>query len=295
MIMHAPKSDSVSDDMADASLRRARPDDILALATSSDPWSPAVMAGIALAARWDANLTSCYIEPALRKHGSVDSEPTVLGLLLQPRGEDGGERAAFASMARRHGVREALWSVAHNGVASTLGQLGAWHDLAVLERDVVERAHLFDILGEALLCSRIPCLVLPPHWDREIVIDLVAVGWDGSIEAARAIHAALPFLQAARKVFLLEGERYGLEEDADIPAQFDPVSYLLRHHVVVDRHPVHTPPHLAGEMLLKEARHLQADLLVMGAYGHSRLRERVLGGATRHVLEHADIPVLMQH
>ncbi len=58
---------------------------------------------------------------------------------------------------------------------------------------------------------------------------------------------------------------------------------------------IHATPHEAGAALLREATSIGADLLVMGAYGHSRTRERVFGGATRHVLRHARVPVLMEH
>ncbi|MFC5525419.1 universal stress protein [Rhodanobacter ginsengisoli] len=274
----------------------ARPRDILAMATSSDPWSPAVTAAIALAARWASNLTSCYIEPSLRQVGGADLEPSALGLLLQPRGDDGGERAAFASHAHRLGVREAVWTVTHAGLAPTLRRLGAWHDLAVLERDMVEGAHLFDILGEAMLTSRIPCLLLPPGRDDEqLLLDRVAIGWNGGIEAVRAIHSALPFLQAAKEVLLIDGTPPGADDAEEKVPRFDPLNYLLRHNVMVRSRQIQVPPHLAGATLLKEAQGMHANLLVVGAYSHSRLRERVLGGATRHMLLHAEIPVLMQH
>lgn len=251
------------------------------------------MAGISLASRWNANLTSCYFEPSLRQLTGVDSEPTALGLLLQPRGEDGGERAAFASHAHRRGVREAAWIVAHSGVASTLRQLGAWNDLAILERDMVRGSHLFHILGEAMLGCRIPCLVLPPRWNEEISLDLIAVCWDGSIESTRAMHGALPFLLLAKKVVLINGCPYAKDDENAL--WFDPAHYLLCHGINARQRFIEVSPALSGEVILKEARDMHTSLMVMGAYGHSRLRERVLGGATRHILEHANLPLLMQH
>jgi nucleotide-binding universal stress UspA family protein len=295
-VMHADKQPLPSKDAhPTAQPRSAMPNDILAMATSSDPWSPAVEVGIALAARWGSHLTSCYIEPELRLVGGADLEPSVLGLLLQPRTDDGGERSAFESHAHRLGAHEASWTVTHGGLAPTLRELGAWHDLAVLERDMVEGVHVFDVLGEAMLGSHIPCLVLPPQWHRELAVDRVMVCWNGSIEAARAIHGALPFLQAAREVVLIDGEQHTLDDAEDRVPRFDPLNYLKRHHVVASSRQIKVAAHLAGEALLQEARRMHADLLVMGAYGHSRLRERVLGGATRHLLAHELMPVLMQH
>lgn len=273
------------------------PSDILAIATSSDPWSPAVTTAISLAARWGSKLTACYISPSLRHTAHADMEPSVLGMLMQPRGEDDGEREAFASHAHRLGVAEADWVVTLAGLAPTLRALGAWHDLAVLERDVVEGVHLFDILSEAMSNSRVPCLLLPPRWTNEPKLDRVVVGWNGSIEATRAIHGALPLLQAASEVLLINGEKSGTDADGDADAlpRFDPLEYLKRHQVAVATRRIQVQPSEAGGALLKAAHATHADLLVMGSYSHSRLRERILGGATRHVLAHAHLPVLMQH
>lgn len=273
------------------------PGDILAMATSSDPWSPAVTTAISLAARWGSKLTACYIDPSLRRAAQDEMEPSVLGMLMQPRGEDDGERDAFASHAHRLGVAEADWVVTHAGLAPTLRALGAWHDLAVLECDVIEGAHLFDMLSEAMSNSHVPCLLLPAQWSSELKLDRVVIGWNGSIEATRAIHGALPFLQAASEVLLIDGEKRSAEADGDTATlpRFDPVDYLQRHQVPVSSRRIDVQPQDAGKALLKAAHGIHADLLVLGSYSHSRLRERILGGATRHVLAHAHLPVLMQH
>jgi nucleotide-binding universal stress UspA family protein len=271
-----------------------RPGDILALVTSTAPWSPAAIAGTAIASRWSANLTGCFIDPALRKlaGGEAGSEPTVLGLLLEPRPEFADEHAAFEAFARPSGVRNADWVVARAGIAATLRWLGARHDLAVIERDMVPASGLLDILGEAILSCRLPCLLLPPRWNREIRFERIVIGCNGSLEAIRAIHAALPFLKAARRVTLVDGD---VRDSDEARPRFDPFVYLLRHDILSRPSYVRASSAMAGEILLKEVENTDADLLVMGAYGRSRMRERVFGGATRRVLEEAAVPVLMQH
>ena len=298
MTMPAENTRMMSSDAdVDARPPVVRHADILALATSSDPWSPAVEAAIALAARWGASLTSCYVDPSLRNVADPDLEPSVLGLLLQAGGEDDGEGAAFVSHAHRLGVREAGWVVTHTSIPPTLRVLGAWHDLVVIERDIATGADLFNILDEAMLASRLPCLLLPPDWRKGIAPERVAIGWNGSIEATRAIHRALPLLQEAAEVKLIDGQNTHVSDDD--PAReapgLDPLDYLRRHGVSAKSLHVDVSPQQAGPALLKEAQHMHADLLVMGAYSHSRVRERVLGGATTHVLTHAQIPVLMHH
>jgi nucleotide-binding universal stress UspA family protein len=274
--------------------RVTRPGDILALATSTSPWSPAVLAGIAIASRWGSNLTGCYIDPALRRRTGTEAsdEPSVLGLLFEPRAEFSDENVAFESLARQSGVADADWLIACSGNGQNLRWLGARHDLAVMERDMVQASGLLDILGEAILSCGVPCLVLPPHWLREVRFERIVIGCNGSVEAIRAIHAALPFLKVAKQVVLVDGDvDYGNDEHP----RFDPFVYLLRHGITPRPSYVRASSAMAGEILLREVGNLDADLLVMGAYGRSRMRERVFGGATRRVLEEATIPVLMQH
>jgi nucleotide-binding universal stress UspA family protein len=86
-------------------------------------------------------------------------------------------------------------------------------------------------------------------------------------------------------------ERAGTEEDPD----FYPLDYLRSHGVSAKEDMVSAGPLESGRMLLNKVKHLSAECLVMGAYGHTRVRERILGGATRYVLENAPLPLLMQH
>ena len=273
----------------------SKPDDILAIVSAREPWSPAVDMAIELAARWGSKLTGCYIEPSLRHSGHTHPEPSVLGMLLRAVDVAGGDRAAFVSHARRHGVVDVDWVVTHTGLAPTLRALGAWHDLAVIERDLVEGVHLFDMLSEAMSNSRLPCLLLPPQWNAPPSFGRVAIGWNGSIEATRAIHGALPFLQSADEVVMVVGGNGTGADESEAPPGFDPLDYLRHHHVALRSRPIRLSPREAGPALLKTVHDLDADLLVMGSYSHSQLRERILGGATRHVLEHATIPLLMAH
>jgi nucleotide-binding universal stress UspA family protein len=116
------------------------------------------------------------------------------------------------------------------------------------------------------------------------------IAWNGSVEAARAVSAALPLLHNAAKVTVLMFANQGgsSEPGADI------AQYLVRHGIEVEVK-VCPPASDAGHAILSEAAKLQADLLVMGAYGHSRFREMVLGGATRTILSELPLPVLMTH
>jgi nucleotide-binding universal stress UspA family protein len=123
----------------------------------------------------------------------------------------------------------------------------------------------------------------------------VLVAWNARREAARAVFDALPILQRAKAVRVVwvnpQSER---ERTQDVPAG-DICATLARHGVKCEAVEQVRPGAGVGATLLACAKDWGADLLVMGCYGHTRLREFVLGGASRHVLSHMSIPVLMSH
>lgn len=269
--------------------------DVFALVTSLAPWSPAGFAGVDIAASHGANLTACYMEPYLRSMHGSDNEPTVFALLLEKAAVDKNDANAFAAFAHARGIPHVTWATAKGPPAWALRRYGAWHDLIIVEQDLAEPNVLFDVLGEVLMSCRAPVLVLPQGWDTAVNFDHVVMAWNGSIEATRAIHAALPIAQKAQRVFLLRDDALDQRDD-DVPEPaFEPEHFLRNHGIDVSVRRLHVSPHGAGARILEEARALKADCLVMGAYGHHRLRERILGGATMHVLKHSPIPVLMQH
>jgi len=142
-----------------------------------------------------------------------------------------------------------------------------------------------DVAERLVTATGVPVLALPPGAARDLG-RVVLVAWKGSPEAARAAHDALPFLRTAERVVLCAvGERSAAGLDAA-------AAMLERHQVRVRPERVGGTDASAGEVLLAQAAAHGADLLVMGAYGHARVRELVFGGATRHVLRHAPLPVL---
>ncbi len=201
------------------------PTDVLALVTSTAPWSPATYAAAGLAAAFGARLTGCYIDPSLRMLHGGEAEPSVLALLLDAPEDNPEDRDAFAAFARKAGVPHARWLITRAGIAQTTRRLGAWHDLIVLERDIVDSDNAFDVLGEALLCCRTPCLLLPPAWNGIPRFERIAIAWNGGIESARAIHAVLPFARTAEEVLLIDGESIASDDEGDRTPPFDPLIY----------------------------------------------------------------------
>lgn len=185
----------------------------------------------------------------------------------------------------------------------------AWREEIGREEDVVARcARLADLvvvgrpvsdrelpavmtLNAALMESGRPLLVTPPQMP-DVLGRRIAVAWNGSAEAARAVSAALPLLATAEQVHIFSAQ----ESDADpVLAPAELRAYLSWHGINAECHSFTASTTHAGEVLLVEVTRQGCDLVVMGAYTHSRLRQLILGGVTRHMLHHAMVPVLMMH
>ncbi len=146
---------------------------------------------------------------------------------------------------------------------------------------------------EALLFgSGRPILLVPAAGRYTAPGRHVLVAWNGSREAARAVADAMPVLQRAQHVTVLSADPAGAARR--VPGA-DIALHLARHGVKVATSTTYAGDIGIGDALLNRATDLGADMLVMGGYGHSRTREAIFGGATRHVLEHMTLPVFMSH
>ena len=153
----------------------------------------------------------------------------------------------------------------------------------------------WDVAETCAVSSGTPTLVVPFEGLFPSVGERVLVAWNGSEQAAAAVHAAMPLIHLAKQVTLLIGE--GKERVSSITRypKIDIVGYLGRHAAEVSTWVFEAHDWEAGARLLDIANETNSDLVVMGAYGHPAWRELFLGGATRHVLKHMTVPVLMAH
>ncbi len=145
-----------------------------------------------------------------------------------------------------------------------------------------------DALHAVLFDSGRPVLIAP-HRAPATLGRRVAVAWNGTGEGAAAVQAALPWLKQADAVRILSATEY----HRNGPSARDLASYLALHGVKTELATFRPLDREVGAGMLAAAREFGADLMTMGAYSHSRLRQLILGGVTRHVLEYADLPVLM--
>lgn len=144
---------------------------------------------------------------------------------------------------------------------------------------------------EIVLSSGAPVLLLPETARLDCIGKRILVGWNGSREATRALRDSIPFLQFADEVTLLT-VRLG---EADADETDDILVHLAHHGIEANLRQAHVSAQDVGDVILSRASETGADLIVMGAYGHARMRELALGGATRRILHKSTLPVLMSH
>ncbi len=206
-------------------------------------------------------------------------------------------RAAWDAAVRRAGWQKTEWRSSADDALATVTLHARYADLIVVGQK--EPGDASGVSGEFAhrlpLAAGRPVLFVPYASEKRPVGERVIVAWDAGRESARAVVDALPFLAAAREVKIATfnagraGDRHGEAPGADVGL------FLARHDVKVSVARFQSENRDIGNQLLSRAADLGSDLIVMGAYGHSRLAELVLGGATRTILESMTVPVLMSH
>ena len=185
-----------------------------------------------------------------------------------------------------HGLA-AHWVEAEGSPGPVIAELGSRADLVVCARPVDADRLARQEFSAALFGTDRPVLLLPPV-EAAPIGRRVAIAWRDEKRALRAVIPALRWLAQAEETHLL----IGLRGDADPP----PLPRVFTEHGIrPELHMLRIGGEPFGQTLLDEAHALGADLLVMGAYAHSPLRELILGGVTRYMLQHADLPILMRH
>ncbi|MEO7159433.1 MAG: universal stress protein [Polaromonas sp.] len=206
-------------------------------------------------------------------------------------------RSAFDQLLATPGADMAWAEIREDPVMAAFAQQALYADLLVLGQhdpsSISSSGVPTDFVETVMLVSGKPALILPYAGGLpQDIGKTVVIAWKPSREAAHAVSAAMPLLQRAAHVHvlnwsgdeeLIEGQRLGLD------------GYLRLYGVQATWHREGAEPKDLGELLLSRAFDLQAELLVMGCYGHSRTREWILGGTSRTILQSMTLPVLMAH
>lgn len=252
-----------------------------------------------LARRLDASATALFAATAAEALMPFGDTPEYSMAAVRAEFEaDRRQRArAVFDAARMQGLDRLQWAELPSaaGVPAVVAR-ALYADLLVLGQRQPRGDQMPDVSADfvesVLVASGRPALVVPHIGPPESVGRTVLVAWKETREAARAVSAALPLLQAAEVVHVL----IAAEDEAGARAASESIeAWLDRHGVKPQLHRFDVAGASAGELLLSEAATRSADLLVMGCYGHARAREWLLGGASRTVLQSMTLPVLMAH
>jgi len=258
--------------------------------------SPAARAASMLAQRLPAYLYGLYVAPL----GAVAfSTPETVVFQVNE-----ADRLYDDARARRGWWQELLqkhscngeWLVAQGEAVEALCHCARWCDLIVAERPTLnpDAPTGWGTVSRTVFGAGVPVIVVPQSARLVTLGERVLVAWNHSREAMRAIHGALPLLAHASQVIVLEGSAQQDRLDARHLPQLDLRGWFKRHGIDAEFR-TFAPKNDFGAGILAAARESQSDLIVMGAWGHSRIAELVLGGATRHLLQHSDVPLFVAH
>lgn len=274
---------------------------LLCVATDSDFMRRPLEQAIALADAQDAHLEVLALGVDRSQTGYFYAGADVLmmqEMLKRAREEATDIETSCTEILKKSDVR---WGC-DTSVAqiADLGRQVAAHarfvDLVILPKPYGEQRgfELESTLEAALFQGQAPVLMVPNNRPPVTAPKTVCIGWNESAEALVAIRAALPFLKAAELVHVVI-----VDPPVHGPNRSDPggllSQFLSRHGVRVEVDVLSKTQPRVSDVLLRHASDNNADMLVMGAYGHSRFREAILGGATRNMLEQSDIPVFLAH
>lgn len=202
---------------------------------------------------------------------------------------------AFRDCLRRNGI-EGEWRLVEGPPAATVALHARYADLCVVgQPDPDDPQDADAVTVTTVMTSGRPVLAVPFAGEFPTVGEHVLVAWNASREAARAVNDALPLLIGAKHVTVLAiNPQRGLGGHGDVPAA-DIALHLARHGLKAEAAHTVAKDIADGEALLSYAADIGADLIVAGAYGHSRARELVFGGVTRTLIAEMTAPVLFSH
>jgi len=274
--------------------------DLLVVVDESTSCAERIDVAVRLASTHDAHLTGLHVS------APPDVAPAVLAQfpreMVDMLGRIGREDAAraeglFGERLRASGAPLATeWRAVQGAAGEVVGLHARYADVAVLgQADPDSSAGARGLPERVVMSSGRPILVVPYAGTFTTLGRRVMVAWNATREAARAVNDALPLLRRAESVRVVSvNPQRGPAGHGAIPGA-DISLHLARHGVAVEASEVSAEDMRVDDVLLSQAADAGVDLIVMGAYGHSRLGELMLGGATRHILRQITVPVFMSH
>ncbi len=262
----------------------------------TDIATPASAVGLALARRLGAWATGLHVVP-LAPVGFASPE----AVALYVNEVDHMYQAALQYAPRwhellgKHGI-EGDWQVSQGDIVESLCHASRWCDVLVVERPQLnpDAPTGWGVVSRTVFGAAAPVVVVPEKTTSTAIGAHLVIAWNQSREAMLAIRGALPLLLRAERVSVLEGDTVENPFGLRYLPKFDLRAWFARHGIEADFRAFDGGKE-RGAALLDTTRTLGGDLIVMGAWGHSRITELVLGGTTRHLFQHSDLPLLVAH
>ena len=267
--------------------------DILIHVDTAPAYGRRLRLAIALAQRCDAALIGGYVLPSPDIVTLASDGTTAVALaayLASLEEEAAAAEDRFRAMLSEEGLR-GEWRKGRGSVAACMADWARAADLVVLGQEDPDVAVALDAPEDVILSCGRPVLVVPYAGEFDRIGEQALVAWNASREATRAVHDALPLLAMSKAVTILAVD----PDDDERERGEELVRHLARHGLQAAAETKESRERAVADVLLSEAKALGCDLIVMGAYGHSRLRETILGGVTRDMLRRMTLPVLMTH
>lgn len=259
-------------------------------------------AAVGLARRHEAHLVGLYVIPAVEVQVFAEV-PVTADLIGAQRDIHTGNAARLKEIFEAAAAAEGIdfeWRTVDamgNSTADAVMSHGRCADLIICGQSDSSRepAGLIKVGEEVMMAGGRPVLFIPAAGSFPVIGDQVMIAWNGSREAARAAFDSLPFLTRAKQVRILVVNPDSTELHGTHFPGSELATALARHGIECEAAQSVSPEIGVGDEILSRLADRGSDLLVMGGFGHSRFRELVFGGATRSILAHMTVPVLMAH
>lgn len=258
--------------------------------------SPAIAISLSLAQRMSAHLLGLYLVPlAPAAFASPEAVALHVGESDKLFREAEAQAPWWNGQLAERGI-DGEFQVAQGDSVDALCHASRWCDLVVVERPILnpDAPVGWGIVSRTVFDASAPVLVVPDTTKLRETGTNILVTWNGSREAMLAMRGSLSLLRRAERVSVVMGESTPNPLGFSYLPKLDPQAFLARHGIEATFQPMSNNKD-SGAALLDHARAIDADMIVMGAWGSSRITELVLGGATRHLFQHSDIPLLVAH
>ena len=276
--------------------------DVLALAISLEHDMAALKAAAALAHHYGARATALVVAIHPASHFAAEDAPLSEVLADIAKGSQASaakERARIAAWLEKAPARFEVRDMAVEQAVIDREVIAhaLYADLVVLARasPPQENRARRALLEHVVFGSGRPVLLVPGAWRRERTWERIVIGWNAKREAIRAVSDALPLLQAARQVVVATIDAAPSATGHGEAPGWELAAYLARHGVPAEVRNIDGLGRSESKALIDEAIAIDADLIVMGAYGHARVAEFIFGGVTRDLLNASPVPLFLAH